>query len=205
MIPGRVHILIIISAVLLLSSCAYNAGYNPTYLPDDPPEQLSSNEILLLMDDEEEEFVFSGSPTSLTGGATTLTMPLGAILKEVAEEILEDRFAGGVEFSNTLKTADPYILAFHPCFKHFEFRYNQLKNFGFAITPEVNFSLQVEFVDKEGNKLFSKLYETGYVSGDTYMISGSPGEEVNQILHETLYKVLKESFIDARSEVVRYY
>lgn len=201
----RIHILIIIAAVFLLSSCAYNAGYNPTYLPDDPPEQLSSNEILLLMDDEEEEFVFSGSPTSLTGGTTTLTLPLGAILKEVAEEILEDRFAGGVEFSNTMKTSDSYVLTFHPCFKHFEFRYNQLKNFGFAITPEVNFNLQVEFVDKQGNKLFSKLYETGYVSGDTYMISGSPGEEVNQILHETLYEMLKESFIDARSEIVSYY
>ena len=201
----RIHILIIIAAIFLLSSCAYYAGYNPTYLPDDPPEQLSSHEVLLLMDDEEEEFVFSGSPTSLTGGGTSLTLPLGAILKEVAEEILEDRFAGGVEFSNTIKTDDPYILAFHPCFKHFEFRYNQLKNFGFAITPEVNFDLQVEFVDKDGIKLFSKIYETGYVSGDTYMISGSPGEEVNQILHKTLYEVLKESFIDARSEIVSYY
>jgi len=68
-----IHTLIIIAAIFLLSSCAYNAGYNPTYLPDDPPVRLSSHEVLLLMDDEE-EFVFSGSPTSLTGGATTLTL-----------------------------------------------------------------------------------------------------------------------------------
>lgn len=201
----RILILIIIAALFFLSSCAYNAGYNPTYLPDDPPEQLSSHEILLLMDDEEEEFVFSGSPTSLTGAATTLTIPLGTILKEVSEEILEDRFAGGVEFSNNLKTDEPYELIFHPCIKHFEFRFNQLKNLGFAITPEVNFTLQVEFIDKNGNKLFSKIYQTGYVSGDTYLISGSPAEEVSQILHKTVYQVLKDSFSDARSEIVSYY
>ena len=114
MIPGRIHILIIISSVFLLSSCAYNAGYNPTYLPDDPPEQLSSNEILLLMDDEEEEFIFSGSPTSLTGGATTLTIPLGTILKEVAEEILEDRFAGGGLRDPSLRSSTPCSPTFVP-------------------------------------------------------------------------------------------
>jgi hypothetical protein len=200
-----IRLLFIFSLVFALSSCAYKAGYNPTYLPDEKPDPLSSHEILLLMDDEEEGFVFTGSPTSLTGGATTLELPLGAILKEVAEEILADRFAGGVEFSNTMETTEPHELAFHPCFKHFEFRYNQLKNFGFAITPEVNFKLEVEFVDKEGSTLFSKVYETGYVSGETYMISGSPGEEVSQILHQTLYEVLKESFIDARSAVVAHY
>ena len=80
------RLIFILSAAFLLSSCAFKAGYNPTYLPDEEPEPLSSHEILLLMEDEEEEFVFTGSPTSLTGGATTLELPLGAILKEVAEE-----------------------------------------------------------------------------------------------------------------------
>ena len=65
--------------------------------------------------------------------------------------------------------------------------------------------IQVEFIDKNGNKLFSKIYQTGYVSGDTYLISGSPAEEVSQILHKTVYQVLKDSFSDARSEIVSYY
>lgn len=199
---NNIVLLIISGLVLILSGCAYNAGYNPTYIPDENPEYFSSDNVLLFMEDEEKQFVFTGSPTSLTGSGTTLTLPLGYILKEVSEEVIEDRFSGVMGFSDKIDDNSKYELIFHPSLKRFEFRFNQLRNLGFAITPEVNFDLKIEFFDEEGNSIFSQLYQTGYVAGDTYLISGSPAEEVSQILHKTLYKILKQSFTDANSALV---
>ena len=117
--------LLVISFLLLMQSgCAYKAGYNPTYIPDENPEYFSSENVLLFMEDEEEKFVFTGNPTSLTGSATTLTLPLGFIIKEVSEEVLEDRFSGGVGFSNDIKENLKYEVIFHPSLKRFEFRFN---------------------------------------------------------------------------------
>ena len=96
------------------------------------------------MEDEEESFVYSGSPSSFTGSGTTLTIPLGFVLREVAEEILEDRFSGGTDFANEFKSNEGYKIALHPCIKHFDYRFNQLKNIGFAITPEVEVDIQVK-------------------------------------------------------------
>jgi hypothetical protein len=186
-----------------VTGCSFQAGYNPTYLPDEEPEYLSASEVLLLMADEEEDFVFSGSPTSFTGWATNLTIPLGTILKETAEEILEDRFSGGTDFSNELIDPEAYLIILHPSIKRFEYRYNQLKNAGFAITPEVDIDLNVEILDREGVTIFDQDYTSGYISGDTYFISGSPAEKVNKILHKTLYDLLETSFSEARPIVIK--
>lgn len=193
---------LLFSCVILLSGCAYQAGYNPTYLPDDEPRYICADEVLLVMENEEEKFVYSGSPSSFTGSATNLTIPLGAILKEVAEEILEDRFSGGTDFSNKFVCDKGYIIALHPSIKHFDYRYNQLRNLGFAITPEVEVDIQVKVLDNKGNTIFDRLYKSGYVSGETYMISGSPAEKINQALHSTVYDLLEQSFIDARPIVL---
>ena len=185
-----------------LSGCAYQAGYNPTYLPDEEPEYISADEVLLVMPDEVEDFVFKGSPSSFTGGGTTLTIPLGVILREVAEEILEDRFSGRVGFANEFVASEGYRVALSPKIMLFNYWYNSLKNIGFAITPEVEVDLHVEILDGDGESIFNQLYKSGRVSGDTYFVSGSPSEKVNQTLHRTLYDLLEKSFADARSIVI---
>lgn len=189
-------------AVSLSSACAYQAGYNPTYIPDEEPEYISADEVLLVIPDEVEDFVYSGSPSSLTGGGTTLTIPLGVILKEVSEEILEDRFSGKVGFANEFRAGEQYRLALEPRIKRFDYKYNQLKNLGFAITPEVELDLDVTILDAQGQAIYQQLYESGRVSGDTYFISGSPSEKVNQTIHRVLYDLLERSFADARPAVL---
>jgi len=189
-------------AVSLSSACAYQAGYNPTYIPDEEPEYISADEVLLVIPDEVEGFVYSGSPSSFTGGGTTLTIPLGVILKEVSEEILEDRFSGKVGFANEFRAGEQYRLALEPRIKRFDYKYNQLKNLGFAITPEVELDLDVTILDAQGQAIYQQLYESGRVSGDTYFISGSPSEKVNQTIHRVLYDLLERSFADARPAVL---
>lgn len=194
---------IALPAVLwLVSGCAYQAGYNPTYLPEEEPEYISADEVLLVMPDEEEDFVYSGSPSSFTGGGTTLTIPLGVILKEVSEEILEDRFSGKVGFASEFTAGEGYRLALAPTIRRFDYKYNQLKNLGFAITPEVELDVGVKIFDASGQVIFQQLYESGRVSGDTYFLSGSPSEKINQVIHRTLYDLLERSFADARPAVL---
>ena len=190
------------TALWLVSGCAYQAGYNPTYLPAEEPEYISADEVLLVMPDEVEDFVYSGSPSSFTGSATSLTIPLGVILKEVSEEILEDRFSGTVGFASEFMTGGPYRLGLEPRIKRFEYRYSQLKNLGFAITPEVELDLDVNILDASGQTIFEHSYESGRVSGDTYLISGSPSEKINQTIHRVLYDLLERSFADARPAVL---
>lgn len=189
-------------ALSLGSGCAYQAGYNPTYIPDEEPEYISADEVLLVMPDEVEDFVYSGSPSSFTGSGTTLTIPLGVILKEVSEEILEDRFSGSVGFANELSAGERYRLALEPSIKRFDYKYNQLKNLGFAVTPEVELDLDVKIFDATGQTIFQQLYESGRVSGDTYFISGGPSEKINQTIHHVLYDLLERSFADARPAVL---
>jgi hypothetical protein len=196
------RILAVSIALTVSSGCAYQAGYNPTYIPDEEPEYISADEVLLIMPDEIEDFVYSGSPSSFTGGGTTLTIPLGVILKEVSEEILEDRFSGPVGFANEFKASGQYRLALEPRIKRFDYKYNQLKNLGFAITPEVELDLEVKILDAKGQAIFQQSYESGRVSGDTYFISGSPSEKINQTIHRTLYDLLELSFADARPVVL---
>jgi hypothetical protein len=190
------------TALWLVAGCAYQAGYNPTYIPDEEPEYISADEVLLVMPDEVENFVYSGNPSSFTGSATSLTIPLGVILKEVSEEILEDRFSGTVGFANEFTAGGPYRLALEPRIKRFEYRYSQLKNLGFAITPEVEVDLDVNILDASGQTIFEDSYESGRVSGDTYLISGSPSEKINQTIHHVLYDLLERSFADARPAVL---
>ncbi len=191
-------------SLFLASGCAYQAGYNPAYIPDEAPEYLSAEQVLLVIPAEEENFVHTSNPSSFTGGATTLTIPIGFILKQVSQEILEDRFAGGTGFANEFVPDQGYAVALYPRIKRFDYKYNQLKNLGFAITPQVEVDLQVQIMDEAGQPIFDELYESGRVSGDTYFVSGSPGEKVSQTLHRTLYDLLEKSFEDARPVVLEH-
>ncbi len=35
--------------------------------------------------------------------------------------------------------------------------------------------------------------------GDTYVLSGQPSEKVNQILHQTLFKLMTDAALDAKA------
>ena len=113
MTAGRKYL--VTSAVFTVASgYAYQTGFNSTYLPDEEPDYLSAYKVPLVMSKDVEDFVYTGSPSSFTGSASSLTVPLGFILKEFAEEILEDRFSGGTDFANVIVHKAGYSLALQP-------------------------------------------------------------------------------------------
>ncbi|MDJ0741682.1 MAG: hypothetical protein QNJ91_18395 [Gammaproteobacteria bacterium] len=179
----------------LLSGCSFNAGYNSTYLPPAGITTKIDENILIVMSEQEQDWVYSGNPASFTGGGTTLTMPLGNITKQIALEVFSRRFASA-DAAVELPANGAYRIVVNPRVSRFEYAYNQLKNIGFAITPEVQLDLDVKLFDAGGAQVLAKTYESGIRSGDSYMVSGSPAEKINQAMHRALFALMEQAADD---------
>lgn len=183
-------------AALLITGCSYKVGFNSSYLPPAGIVGKHDGKALVVMTQEEQDWVYSGNPTSFTGGGTTLTAPLGNITKQVALEVFSRHFAE-VASATEMPDSGRYTLVVNPHVTHFEYAYNQLKNLGFAITPEVKIDLAVTLYDGTGNKLLDKTYSSDLVEGESYVMSGGPEQKVNQALHKALYDQLEQAAQDA--------
>lgn len=137
----------------------------------------------------------------LTGGANTLTLPLGEITRQIALTVFGSAFKDGADFSNSGGDAASYRLVVKPKIARFSYAFNQLKNFGFAITPQVQLDLHVTLLSPDGKTLVDKVYASGVSEGDTYVLSGKPAEKVNQILHQTLFKLMTDAAFDAKKSL----
>jgi len=189
---------LLVAASLLLAGCSFNAGYNPSYLPVQPMGLGIPGKSLVVLETGDANWTYTGKPTSFTGSATTLTLPLGEITRQVALKVFGAAFKDGADFRNAAGDAAGYRLVVKPKVTRFTYAYNQLKNLGFAITPQVNLELHVTLVSPEGKTLLDKNYASGLTEGGTYVLSGKPAEKVNQILHQNLFKLMTDAALDAK-------
>lgn len=196
---NSLRLLLLSFALLLLSGCAFNAGYNPSYLPKESVRLGLEGKSLVVISEVDAQWQFSGKPTSFTGSGTTLTVPLGEITKQVALKVFGAAFTGGADFRHDALGAEGYRLIIKPKISKFSYEYNQLKNLGFAITPIVDVELSVELLAPDGTMLLTKTYGTGPTEGSTYAISGQPAEKINQILHLHLFKLMTDAAQDAKT------
>jgi hypothetical protein len=194
----RTPLMVLLLTIALGTGCSYKAGYNVTYLPKPPVTEQHEGKVLIYMAQEDEQWVYSGNPTSLTGGATTLTLPLGNITKQVAERVFREHFSQA-HSSVTMDDAGLYLVAVQPSVQKFEYAYNSLQNLGFAITPEVWLDLHVRALDSQGAEILRRTYQSGEIEGDTYFASGSPGEQVNSALHQCLYDLMSQAAVDVKA------
>jgi hypothetical protein len=188
-------------ALMLLSGCAYNVGYNSTYLPAEQTHQKTPGKVLIYMPDKDANWVFKGHPTSFTGGGTTLTIPLGDITRQIAVRAFSNEFTS-VTAADMIKNQADYTMVVQPRVKHFEYAYNQLKNLGFAITPETRVDLSVKASDSQGRTIIDKVYQSGKIEGETYMASASPAEKVNAAVHKTLWKLMNDAIADIKTRLL---
>lgn len=193
-----------ISAVLLaalLAGCSHTATYNSAYLSAPPPAagDRMDGKALIYTEAVDDKYVFTGNPTSFTGGGTTLTEPLGQITREVAVYVFGRHFKDGADASNKLDNLPGYRVIVRPRLLTFNYEYNQLKNLGFAISPGVMLEIETQLLDQSGKTYYSKKHASGMVHGHTYVVSGEPGERINQLVHETMYKLMEESAQDIKA------
>jgi hypothetical protein len=190
--------------VVLLSGCSHTATYNSAYLSGPPPagSDRMDGKVLIYTERADDNYVFTGNPTSFTGSGTTLSEPLGQITREVAVYVYGRHFKDGADSSNKPENISGYRAIVRPRILSYEYEYNQLQNLGFAITPGVKIEIDTQLLDQSGKTVFSKKYASGLSQGHTYMVSGEPGERINQLTHETMYKLMEQSVQDIK-EVLR--
>ncbi|WP_128106574.1 hypothetical protein [Azoarcus sp. DN11] len=176
---------------------------NPTYFQYQPHsyDARISGVGAVEMPRATQEEVFSGKPTSFTGGGTTLTLPLGNITRDAANLAFKDVFSGGVRVVESASGAKDFIAVIRPKVSRFTYEYNQLKNVGFAVTPTAVISLSVTLADAEGKPRWERTFESGNFEGESYMISGSPGEEISKATHKAMMKVMQEAADTIHSEL----
>lgn len=188
-----------------LGGCAYNAEFTPAYLEEarHPAAERAEGKVLVYTTRADDEYVYSGSPTSFTGGGSTLTLPLGRITREAAKAAFADAFAGGAEHVPELAAQPDGRLIVSPKVTGFSYEYNQLKNLGFAVTPSVNVTLRMRVLDATGRSTWERTYDSGQVEGTSWMIMPTPTESMGRLTHKVIYDLLARSAADIAREVPR--
>jgi len=189
---------------IVLGGCSFTTTYNLAYVPNDQSQlpKPVDGKGLIYTEKADDEYVFTGNPTSYSGHATTLTIPIGAITKGIAEKVFRGMFKDGFDLSNTTDNFLAYRVVIRPKVSNFSYEYNQLKNLGFAITPTVRVSLSVKLLNVSGKVYWEKNYESGDKEGASYMISTSPGEEISKVAHVTIFDLMTEAAKDIREQLI---
>ena len=192
----RLILVLALPLVALLGACSFNAYYNPAFT-DQPitVEQKLPGKALVYNTPTDAKYVFSGHPTSFTGGGTTLSIELGDIADQIAVNTFDNLFQGGASFADSLNNASDYAVVVTPKVTSFSYAYNQLKNLGFAITPQVDINLHVK-VTRATVVVLDKNYTSGLVDGKSYMLSGSPGEEASRAAHKVISDLMNQAARD---------
>lgn len=188
----------ILSSLLVITSCTTSLNYNPSYqgrVSPIPGPQLPGRAVILTTE-VDDNYVFEGSPTSFTGGGTSIRIPLGLITKEIAQNTFERMFREGVIQARDAELISDYSVAITPVVRNFSYAYNQLRNAGMLVTPQVDLSISVDVLDTDGNLLRSNTFVSGTKDGDSYFMSGNPGERINQLAHEVVTELLNQAASD---------
>jgi hypothetical protein len=194
----RSRLLLAAVCVLALGACAMTSSYNQSYLAAARRSAAlqADGRALIVTTAEDDAYVYSGHPTSFTGAATTLTMPLGSIIKESATAAFADTFKGGAEAGHVIKDADRYVVIVAPKLKSFSYEYNAAKNVGFAITPTASVVVDLRVLDAKGEARWQRSYQSGPVEGPAYVLNTSPQEEVSKVTHKALYDLFSAAAAD---------
>jgi hypothetical protein len=196
---------VLTGAALLLGACAYEIGYRPEYVPSATPSYIAQGKLLVVMPREQREFVYQGKPSSTTGDFTTLTVPIGVIVQDIATQVFGQCFAYGVEFTDSTAGRDDYVLALEGDMQEFVYSYTKVIDQGFTgqpadvwIIPEVDIAFAVKARNRVGNVVLDKTYDSGVQAGESYMVTSKPAERINRTLHATLHALMLQVAADVR-------
>lgn len=198
-VAGR---LMMISLISQLAGCvSYRVGYTPAYVPQTQAGGAQiEGKALLYIDPSDENYVFTGRPSSLTGGGSTLVIPLGKINKEIALAALGGLFSR-CEAADTRDGAAGYVAVIQSRVVSYDYQYNSLRNLTFAVTPQVDLTIQINLFDPQCNPYFTKTYATGTYSGHTVLDTLKPAELVNKTTHEAIAGLYAQAAADIAAQV----
>lgn len=192
-----------------LGGCAYQVDYDPEYVSDEAPSYVADAEIVILMHPHDTEYVYQGSPTTAVGEFTTLTIPIGNIMQEIAAEVFQSCFSFGVVFTEELRRDMDYLVAIEPEIRDFSYRYDRVpvdtapdEPPRSVTTPQVEFELSVKAYDGSGRTVLERVYPSGVVSGASYEVTNRPYERINETFHTALQQIMLRVADDIRPLLV---
>jgi len=160
-----------------------------------PGVQLEGRAVILTTE-VDDNYVFNGNPTSFTGSATNISIPLGLITKEIAQHAFERMFSEGVVQTRDISSINDYLVVITPRVRNFSYAYNSLRTAGMLVTPQVDISISVDVLDSERNNIRSNTFTSGTKNGDTYAMSMNPAERINRLAHEVITELLNQAASD---------
>jgi hypothetical protein len=193
------------AAALALGGCAYEIGYRAEYLRQEPPQYVAQGKLLVVMPEEQRAFIYEGPPSSRTGDYTTLVVPIGNIVQEIVSHVFGECFAYGVEVADSREGHDDYVLAIEGDMQEFMYAYDRIIDAGFNTeradvwtVPEVRIAFAVKAYDRAGEQLLDKVYDSGLMAGEEYLVTSKPAERINRVLHATLHDLMLQLVADVR-------
>jgi hypothetical protein len=194
-----------VAAALGLGGCAHEIGFHDAYLPQEPPAYLAQGKLLLVMPEEQREFVYEGPPSSRTGDFTTLIVPVGNIVQEIASHVFGECFAYGVEVADSREGRDDFVLAIEGNMQELIYSYTKVIDAGFNgqladvwIVPEVEVAFAVKGYNRGGEMVLDRVYDSGVTAGEEYLVTSKPAERINRVLHTTVHDLMVELVADVR-------
>ena len=186
---------------ILISGCSLKSEYNRSYIEKELNATLQKRndmDVIVYTTKADDDAVVVARPQSFTGGANTLEVQTGIIGREVTYEYFKQYFNNVIK-TNKFDSQKNTMIVINPKISLFEYEMDSLSNLGFAITPKIHFLFSVT-VSQNYKVVFSKTYDSGVVAGETYMMSASPYEKINQALHMSLfnlYKIISKDIAEA--------
>lgn len=177
-------------AAAALGGCATTAGVHHEYVKAEQTAPSVSGEAVIMLDRNQ---TITASPKSLTGGAWTLTEPVGEIMATTAETIFDAGFSGG---SSVGAAPKPEAYAIGLKLQDFSYKYDQLSNLGFAVTPKVTVAVDADVLAPGGKPGLHKSYSRKDYSGGAYIMSADPPERINKALHLALAEIFRDLLRD---------
>lgn len=187
--------LLVTIGVLLSSGCAYNASYNQAYFGGASSayqDKITGVAAIEVPAETRGEFLTS-SPTSYTGSATKLTLPVGEIVTQASLLSFKEIFTGGAEIVQPGKYNSSHTIIVRPKFRSMTYEYNSLKNVGFAITPTASVSVEISVESSSQRNIINKVFDSGPVEGPAYFATGAPGDEISKAFHQASISVTRRA------------
>jgi hypothetical protein len=200
MVMKKIMVFGLLVSLGLLGGCATSIAYRADYVPDRPvaDNERIAGKVLVYTTNTDDERLITGGASSFTGSGASLTTPIGMITREIAVKVFSRMTTEGAVSGNTLADSARFSVVVRPQSQDFRYGFPQLKNLGFAITPEIELSLRLSVLDAPGKTQFERDYKSGVVEGKSYMISGSPYERINRLTHATMYDLMRKAADDVR-------
>jgi hypothetical protein len=178
--------------LLSLTACTTTLEVHKDYVAAGIAQPVAKGHASLVIAEADRKQVFNGHPTSLTGAATSVTLPLGEVVATVGEKVCTAYFTDGATVGASAKPGD-YVVSATP--KSFSYKYDQLSNLGFAVTPKVSVAVSIGVKAPDGTVIVpEKTFErTDFSATGAYLISLQPPEKINQSLHTAVADIFREA------------